>query len=342
MKRPETKMEVILVDSYNDRLILNGITAMDEEAKICLHDYFIPCANCGVAVLTQSIPIGDDCCIRCNECNHNMEPVTYIKSGIGKFVNYPDESSNILKFMTDCQAVDNTPCVDCNINDVCTKSINLPYSATNSAMLNMVLTQTLPEDIKMVKHPSEEMKIIASTTNVVVNRMLDMDKRITIATEAAAYAFWDVIAKSFPDSVDGAYLMENIEDILLPNVKHWVENNVPIKQSHSGHAIDDLNLHYEDTWHLCHTSGGCTVAVTDNVAIAGEYRYLAVSSDCVAACVDTFKENDFLNDYLFSWSFGDNPTVLMNYINDYLGTGYFDANKLFDDIITIGKSNKVS
>ena len=366
MRYPVPKMEVVLVDSWNDRLILDGTKAMDEEAKICLHDYFIPCANCGVAVLTQSLIKGLDVCIRCNEGMYDMEPITYIKSGVGTAPK--DESSKILEFMSNCTTEDNTPCVDCNINDVCTKSIelplrvvyacawcheeiteamyyvkidNIPYHAIcnenrKSAMLDMALTQTLPED---------KMKSIAQMVRV--DKELNIEDRILMAADNATSAFWNVIAASFPDAEGGdldPHLTCNFEEFILTTIRHWVENNVPKRftQTPRGNVINDMSLYYHDTWHLWH-SGGYMVAITDNVAIAGEYRYLVVSSDYVAAYVDDFTGYNFLNDYLFSWNFGDNPAVLMNYLYDYLGNDcLFDMNKLFDDIITIAKSDKVA
>jgi hypothetical protein len=161
----------------------------------------------------------------------------------------------------------------------------------------------------------------------------------------ASAKFWEVIADLFPECKTGdlePLYVFRMEETMKETVTHWVENNKPVKkQSHSGHAIDGLNLYYLDTWHLCHTGGGCMAAVTDNVAIAGEYRYLAVTNDCVAIYVDDFTGSNFLQDPLCDWSFGDNPTVLINYLNDYLGNEcLFDTNKLFDDIITLAKSGK--
>lgn len=321
----ETHMIAILVDSWGDKLVV----PLHCEMVIEPADFFIPCAHCGNAVLECNFEAGMDTCDRCNagpkhvwmptkiklnsdiaELNPEDRP-TYIKSGIGNGLSQQD-------------------------------------------MDKLLLIHTLPEDLMKVKEELVRQEVeLAEVKNLLEVKMeitgKTMEDRIKAAVQEASDAFWEVIAKKhFPDAVDGAFLMSDMDDIMLSWVQHWVDNNVPkpehkIQQSHSGHEVADLHLHYQDTWHLCHTGGGCMVAVTDNVAIAGEYRYLAVSGECVAVYVDDFTGENFLQDALFDWAFGDNPTVLMNYLNDYLGNEcLFDMNKLFDDIITLGKSDKVS
>jgi hypothetical protein len=132
-------------------------------------------------------------------------------------------------------------------------------------------------------------------------------------------------------------------------VRHWVELNADhvIKDipSYRGDKLDlaELHLHYEDTWHLMHMGGGCMVAVTDNVVVNMKHYYLAVSGECVCIYEDTFNQDNFMQEHVTDWTFGDNPTVLMNQIDEFMGgTGYWDTGKLFDDIQTLAKCDKVT
>jgi hypothetical protein len=326
----ESHMTAILVDSWADKLVI----LLNCEMKIAPADYFIPCAHCGNAVLECNFQANMDTCDRCNAGHTSgFKPTTMYQytSGMRKRV----IEDIVPKLETLIQPNVIGKCGYCN-QDLLegafyTRVDGIPYheqcnTIRTSVMLNMTLTQTLPEDIKMT------------------NTKSDLGERIAMALDHAETAFWNVIAKAFPEAKEGDLdpMMTNmLQETMNKAVEMWCQNNIP-KQSHSGHVIEDLHLHYKGEWHLCHTGGGCMVAVTDNVAIAGEYRYLAVSSDCVAVYVDDFTGENFLQDHLFDWAFGDNPTVLMNYLNDYLGNEcLFDMNKLFDDIITIGKSDRV-
>jgi hypothetical protein len=74
-----------------------------------------------------------------------------------------------------------------------------------------------------------------------------------------------------------------------------------------------------------------------------EHRYLGITSECVMVYTDTFQEGDFLNvwDESNVWSFGDNPTVLMNIIDEaFGGSCLWNTGHLFDDIMSIAKSGK--
>lgn len=247
--------------------------------------------------------------------------------------------------------------LDCNFeanSDCCDRCTNghksgfVPSTNLRFAMLDMALTQTLPEDV-MERHTP--MTTVESNNRVVVNQSLDMDERIAIAVEAASQAFWDVIAKSFPDAVDGSFLMSDMDDIMKSWVDHWVDNNVPKKQdkpcnrSESNEKpeswVDELHLHYPEIWHNHQTGGGCMVVTSDNVVVAGEHRYLGITSECVVVYTDTFQDDGFLNvwEEENTWSFGDNPTVLMNIIdNAFGGNALWNTGHLFDDIVTIAKS----
>jgi hypothetical protein len=107
-------------------------------------------------------------------------------------------------------------------------------------------------------------------------------------------------------------------------------------------CLTDLRLHYQKTWHLWHLVGNCVLAATDNVVVGDQYNFLVISKDCVCIYQDTFTDNELMLNLLCCWEYGDNPTVLMNYIDDYMGgTNYWNTGKLFDDIMTIAKSNKI-
>jgi hypothetical protein len=176
------------------------------------------------------------------------------------------------------------------------------------------------------------------------------DRRKAVATQAASDAFWAVIVEHFPESNDGAFLMSDMDDIMRSWVDHWVDLNVPKQEPEPKHQtyrgdrenLDDLNLHYPETWHLMHTGGGCMVAITDNVAVNCQHNYLAVTSECVCIYQDKFDQDTFLMDPIATWFIGDNPTVLMNQIDEFMGSvGYWDTGKLFDDIISLAKSDKL-
>jgi hypothetical protein len=289
-----------------------------------------------------------------------------------------DRTEDLIRMMDECVHTHIETCQPgvCGISDICTKRDELiqpriiancayckkditegefyariegiPYhekcnTDRKSAILDMALTQTLPEDVmkKQIMIGIEE-----SITKVKINTGETMENRMRVAIEQAEMAFWDVIARAFPEAVSGDYLMDNISETLLPNVKHWLELNMPAVQTPCWRGdlfmLNELNLNYRDTWHLAHTGGGCMVAVTDNVAVACKHYYLAVSNDCVCIYEDVFTEGTFLMEHVRSWEYGENPCVLMNHIDELMGgTGYWDTGKLFDDIMTIGKSDKL-
>lgn len=172
---------------------------------------------------------------------------------------------------------------------------------------------------------------------------MSKEERITAARQEAEDAFWAVIVKHFPEATDGAFLMSDSHEIMESWVTHWVDMNVPSKPvpSHRGIEVDGLNLFYLSNWHLLHTGGGCMVAITDNVAVAGNHNYLAATSECVCIYTDKFDQDSFLMEPIASWYFGDNPAVLMNQIDEFMGgVGYWDTGKLFDDIMTLAKSGR--
>jgi hypothetical protein len=231
-----------------------------------------------------------------------------------------------------------TPCahcgnavLDCNFNngsDCCDRCTEGNYP-------------TKQEDIKM------ETTLVKN--RVVVNQNLTISERTSLAVEAGVSAFWETIAASFPDS-NGSGDLTPHSTMLFENgaemaVKEWIEFNVPKKECYRGEIgyFDELHLHYRDVWHQLHTGGGCMVAVTDNIAIDGSYRYMGVTSDCVCIYTDTFEEDDFLMEHMedCTWSFGENPTTLMNIIDEMFGgSALWNTGHLFDDIMTLGKSGK--
>jgi len=175
----------------------------------------------------------------------------------------------------------------------------------------------------------------------------DMTTRIKVARQEAEDAFWAVIVKHFPEATDGQFLMSDMDEIMLSWVEHWVDNNVPKPESQTAsyrgdrEDLDEMHLHYSDTWHLMHTGGGCMVALTDNVVVAGNHNYIGVTSECVCVYTDTFDQDQFLMEPIADWTFGDNPTVLMNILDEFMdGAALWDTCKLFDDIMTLAKSGK--
>lgn len=165
-------------------------------------------------------------------------------------------------------------------------------------------------------------------------------ERIDAAVYMASTKFWEVIADLFPECKTGdlepLYVFK-MEEVMKETVTHWVESN---RQVPRGVGIDGINLYYLDTWHQINSDIGCTVFITDDVTISGKHYYLAVDTESV-----TFHEDDFKTALLFNeraqWSFGDNPAVLMNYIDEFMGgINHWDTGKLFDDIMTLAKSGR--
>jgi hypothetical protein len=240
-----------------------------------------------------------------------------------------DHFDNYFTVCTKCQL----PVVDSSIMPDTQGMCDHCYTAgplSDEAMLNMVRTQTLPEDIMLSKEGFKS-----------------VEERIGSAIYMASDQFWKTIADLFPECKTGdlepLYVFK-MEETMKETVTHWVENNSPkVDQSYRGDGVEELdalNLHYRSTWHLMHTGGGCMVALTDNVAVAGNHNYMGVTGDCICIYTDTFNQDDFLMEPIATWTFGDNPTVLMNQIDDFMGgVGYWDTGKLFDDIMTLAKSN---
>ena len=285
------------------------------------------CVHTDISTCTGTCWISD-ICVKRDELRKNASIATYITSGVGKGLSKQDMDRLLL--------IHTLPEDLMNVKEELVRQ---------EAKLAAAKTELKAVQMEIVKHPSEEMKVVNVTISVVVNRILEIEKRIEIAREAAEYAFWDVIAKSFPDANDGSFLISDMEDIMLTWVKHWVDCNVPKKECYRGEIgyFDDLHLHYRDVWHQLHTGGGCMVAVTDNIAIDGSYRYMGVTSECVCIYTDTFEEGDFLQEHMedCAWSYGENPTTLMNIIDEaFGGSALWNTGHLFDDIMTLGKSGK--
>ena len=161
--------------------------------------------------------------------------------------------------------------------------------------------------------------------------------------------FWEVVADLFPECKTGdlepLYIFK-MEETMKETVTHWVENNKPAYKDAEGKPEDwteGMYLHYPGVWHMHHTGGGCMVVTSDNVVVAMEHRYMGITAECVMIYTDTFAEDSFLNVYDDAnvWSFGDNPTVLMNIIDEWFGgSALWNTGHLFDDIMTIAKSGK--
>lgn len=309
-------MACAFIDSYGD--VLLKVLTLDDIAgdnKLMLDNYFAPCGICGLPVVDSSIV--PDTQGMCDHCYKAGPADQYVIKAHALFGHIP--GANIPELMDQHER--------------------------QSAMLNMALTQTLPEDVMTQTMIGIEESII----KVKINTGLTKDERIAIALETGEQAFWDVIARSFPEAESGDYLMEDIHVTLEPNVRHWVELNADHKikdiPSYRGDKLDldELHLHYPETWHLMHMGGGCMVAITDNVAVNMKHYYLAVSGECVCIYEDTFNQDNFMQEHTTDWTFGDNPTVLMNQIDEFMGgTGYWDTGKLFDDIQTLAKCDKVT
>ena len=309
----ETHMIAILVDSWGDKLVV----PLNCETHSFAADYFTPCAHCGNAVLDCNFDGGSDCCDRCTY-GHKSDFKPYLKHQL------PNGS---------CVADKNAE--DCAVYIKSGVGKGLSKQDTDK----LLLIHTLPEDLMEVKEAlvRQEAKLKED--------VMTMEDRIKAARQEAEDAFWAVVVKHFPEAVDGSFLMSDMDEIMLSWVQHWVENNVPaataVEPSWRGDLgeLSELNLHYEDTWHLWHSGGGCMIASTDNVAVNGEYHFLCISMDCVCIYKDTFVSEEFMMDALCCWSYGENPTVMMNQIDEFLGgPALWDTGKLFDDIMTIAKS----
>lgn len=217
------------------------------------------------------------------------------------------------------------------IGPIITEKLN-GMTNRQSTILNMVLTQTLPEDVMLSKEG-----------------FTSVEERIGSAVYMASAKFWEVVADLFPECKTGdlepLYIFK-MEETMKETVTHWVENNKPAYKDAEGKPEDwteGMYLHYPGVWHMHHTGGGCMVVTSDNVVVAMEHRYMGITAECVMIYTDTFAEDSFLNVYDDAnvWSFGDNPTVLMNIIDEWFGgSALWNTGHLFDDIMTIAKSGK--
>lgn len=319
----QTHMIAILVDSWGDKLVVN----LNCETHNWAADYFMPCAHCGNAVLVCNFESDSDCCDRCTYGHKSgfVPTTSSMLDGLLRVHTLPEDenlSERVIRIMDKCTAYDDSRCGICDIYDLCTMRSDGTYNCKKETTM-------------------EKQHVVDAT-----DQKLELGERIAIATDRALEAFWEEVVKVFPESNDGAFLMSDMDDIAQTWVKHWVELNVPEpmpEPTFRGNTgeLNGLHLHYQDIWHMLHTGVGCMVASTDNMLIGDKYHYLAVTSDCVCIYEDRF-DDSFLQEHIVSWTYGDNPTVLMNYIDEFMGGNRFcDSGKLFDDIMTIGKSNLV-
>ena len=165
------------------------------------------------------------------------------------------------------------------------------------------------------------------------------EERIKAAVYMASDRFWATVADLFPECTSGdldPLVVHNMEETMLSTVTCWVNTNTPKTQVEP--FATELRLHYKEDWRLEHN-----VAVSRSVVIACRYYYIGVTSESVCIYEYSFDDGtDVLTDPLVHWNIGDNPTVLMNYLEEQFGNHtLYDNNLLFDDIMTIAKSNYV-
>ena len=348
-------MGLASIDSYGNILIRE----INFETRLDPADTFSLCNKCGLPVVDSSIVPGTDdkngfgTCDHCHDSHKepNTDQARLVITdcwGDQKVVPlFADTSLVAADYLMPCAhcgvavLVDNIPenmdtCNRCNIgHHITTQDIvslmdscaGQPGPCTKCDIFDLC---TLGKCVRLPSPPKE------------VN-IMSMEERIKVARQEAEDAFWAVIVKHFPEATDGSFLMSDMDDIMLSWVQHWVDLNVKEAEHEKFEEwTEDLHLHYQSTWHLHHTGGGCMVATTDNVVVAAEHRYLAISSECVCIYTDNFTGEDFLMEPHTIWSFGENPTVLMNHIDEFFGGSVlWDTGKLFDDIMTIGKSSHV-
>ena len=167
-----------------------------------------------------------------------------------------------------------------------------------------------------------------------MSKRIDMETRIKEATELADTAFWKTVAECFPEAKTGDFTPDFVYNP-EPLVRHWVNINVPMAVEPWAEALDLRNA---ASWHLLNTGGGVMVAVTEPIKNGW---YLGVSGEHVILYQKRsshwFEERSEIG----IWVFGDDPTKLMALINKYF-SGVFNPYSLFDDIMTVGKSDKVS
>lgn len=173
-----------------------------------------------------------------------------------------------------------------------------------------------------------------------------MKTRIHKAVLAAEEAFWAKIAELFPEAVSGDLGMNmsfRLDMLHHEAVTSWVDQNIP-KRVAIEQWTEELHLRDKAIWSMLNTGGGCNVAISGMFIYGPKARYVGVSSTLVA--IYSYKDGDdwLAEDGILStWELGDNPTVLINQMEEYLfGCKLANLNALFDDIMTIAKSDKVS
>lgn len=175
--------------------------------------------------------------------------------------------------------------------------------------------------------------IAADLTQTPITTSVSRETRIKEATELADTAFWKTVAACFPEAKTGDFspvVTYDPEQL----VRHWVNMNVP---KVAEPWAEELGLHYFLSWHMLNTGGGVMVAVTQPTP---DGWYFGVSAEHVI--LYQMKTGEWLEESEDAaiWEFGSCPTKLLTLINKFMGFA-FNPNSLFDDIMTVGKSNKV-
>ena len=172
-----------------------------------------------------------------------------------------------------------------------------------------------------------------------MSKTIAMETRIQEAAELADTAFWRTVAECFPEAKTGDFPSDFTYNP-VSMVRRWVNANVP-------RTIEawakELNLHNAASWRLLNT-GGITVAVTEPLQ---DGWYVGISSDHVLLYKKSSDEWLEQDTEVGIWTFGSHPKDLMALIEKYLCNAFepgnaFEPCSLFDDIMTIGKSDKVS
>lgn len=167
--------------------------------------------------------------------------------------------------------------------------------------------------------------------------------RINEAVKNAEQAFWAEIAINFPEVPNGDIGMRmalRLEELHKEAVKHWLDINTVHTVKAESWAIK-LNLKDKTMWQLVKTADNCTLVLSNILVYGTKSRYIGISSRCVAI-YDYVDATDLAHE-LSSWYFGNNPSILMDQMQDFLFNDYLlDLNVVFDDIITIAKSGLVA
>lgn len=173
-----------------------------------------------------------------------------------------------------------------------------------------------------------------------------MKTRIHKAVLEAEDAFWAKIAELFPEAKSGDLGMDmafKLYTLHHEAVTQWVESNVP-KQATVEAWTEELDLRDKALWHMLNTGGGCNVAISSLLVYGTKTRYIGVSGELVI--IYSYNDGDpWLDEEntISVWEIGDNPTVLMNQMENHLfGSKLLNLNSVFDDIMTIAKSDKVA